>query len=363
MKIRFAVGPPAGPVPAPDLISFAGALEASGFDGIWLSDLPVAPVLDPLLALALLSGRTRTLRLGANIVPFGRSPYVLAKALAQLDQLSEGRLLLSFVTGLGQAGEREALGLGGADRGTAGSRRCSNAYGPAGATGARDPLPRRRSPPRALGATRPRAGSAGGLAGRTRAQGTGSCRPARRRMAGSPRHDRGGGHRTSSGSRRRRHPPGREVDPEHFGLSVALCPRRSAAITAGRAHRPPSRCRSAGADPGRQRWPARFSCSATWTPGCRSSSCARPSAPAPGSRKRDGSRMRSSTSRPDAAARYGRVGSSTTSSASGSQSSAGLSACISLRRSRTNAGAPERRRDDQLEQAVEGRRRPWPGSA
>jgi alkanesulfonate monooxygenase SsuD/methylene tetrahydromethanopterin reductase-like flavin-dependent oxidoreductase (luciferase family) len=88
MKIRFAVGPPAGPVPAPDLISFAVALEANGFDGIWLSDLPVAPVLDPLLGLALLAGRTRTLRLGANIVPFGRSPYVLAKALAQLDQLS-----------------------------------------------------------------------------------------------------------------------------------------------------------------------------------------------------------------------------------------------------------------------------------
>jgi probable F420-dependent oxidoreductase len=117
MKIRFAVGPPAGPVPAPDLISFAVALEANGFDGIWLSDLPVAPVLDPVLALALLAGRTHTLRLGANIVPFGRSPYVLAKALAQLDQLSDGRLLLSFVTGLGQAGERSALGLDGANRG------------------------------------------------------------------------------------------------------------------------------------------------------------------------------------------------------------------------------------------------------
>jgi probable F420-dependent oxidoreductase len=117
MKIRFAVGPPPGPVPAPDLISFAVALEANRFDGIWLSDLPVAPVLDPVLALALLAGRTHTLRLGANIVPFGRSPYVLAKALAQLDQLSDGRLLLSFVTGLGQAGERSALGLDGANRG------------------------------------------------------------------------------------------------------------------------------------------------------------------------------------------------------------------------------------------------------
>jgi probable F420-dependent oxidoreductase len=118
MKIRFAVGLPAGPVPASDLVSFALALEANGFDGIWLSDLPVAPVLDPLLAVALLAGRTRTLRLGANIVPFGRSPYVLAKTLAQLDLLSHGRLLLSFVTGLGQPGEREAMGLDGANRGS-----------------------------------------------------------------------------------------------------------------------------------------------------------------------------------------------------------------------------------------------------
>jgi probable F420-dependent oxidoreductase len=119
MKVRFAVGPPAGQVSGSDLVSFALALEEAGFDGIWLSDLPVAPVLDPLLALALLAGRTRTLRLGANIVPFGRSPYVLAKTLAQLDHVCDGRLLLSFVTGLGQPGERSALGLDDVNRGAA----------------------------------------------------------------------------------------------------------------------------------------------------------------------------------------------------------------------------------------------------
>ncbi|MGZ4177980.1 MAG: LLM class flavin-dependent oxidoreductase [Solirubrobacteraceae bacterium] len=113
MKVRFAVAP-ARDV---DILEFAEALEDSGFDGIWLSDLPVAPVLDPLLGLALTAGRTRRLRLGANVVPLGRNPFLLAKELAQLDQLSGGRLLLSFVTGLGQPGEREALGLDGAGRG------------------------------------------------------------------------------------------------------------------------------------------------------------------------------------------------------------------------------------------------------
>lgn len=99
------------------MAGFAEALERAGFDGLWLSDLPVAAVLDPLLGLALAAGRTSRLHLGANLVPLGRNPFLLAKELAQLDQISGGRLLLSFVTGIGAAGERQALGLDGARRG------------------------------------------------------------------------------------------------------------------------------------------------------------------------------------------------------------------------------------------------------
>src|SRR5579875_282744 len=117
MKVRFAVGPDRGWLSAPKLLDFAGAVEAVGFDGVWLSDLPVAPTVDPLLGIALLAGRTRRLRLGANIVPLGRNPFVLAKQLAQLDRISDGRLLLTFVTGVNQPGEREALGIAGATRG------------------------------------------------------------------------------------------------------------------------------------------------------------------------------------------------------------------------------------------------------
>ena len=117
MKIRFAVGPHASSLSGADMAAFAEALELAGFDGLWLSDLPVAPVLDPLLGLALAAGRTSRLHLGANLVPLGRNPFLLAKELAQLDQISGGRLLLSFVTGLGQPGERQALGLDGARRG------------------------------------------------------------------------------------------------------------------------------------------------------------------------------------------------------------------------------------------------------
>ena len=117
VKVRFAVAPHPGPVAGAEMLVFGHALEASGFDGIWLSDLPVAPILDPMLGVALLAGATKRLRLGANIVPLGRNPFLLAKQLAQLDQISDGRLLLSFVTGLHQPQERGALALDGASRG------------------------------------------------------------------------------------------------------------------------------------------------------------------------------------------------------------------------------------------------------
>ena len=102
--MRFAVGPDPGWLSASNLLDFAGAIETAGFDGVWLSDVPVAPTLDPLIGVALLAARTTRLRLGATVVPLGRNPFVLAKQLAQLDQVSDGRLLLTFVTGVNQLG-------------------------------------------------------------------------------------------------------------------------------------------------------------------------------------------------------------------------------------------------------------------
>jgi probable F420-dependent oxidoreductase len=237
MKIRFAVGPPAGPVAAADLIGFAAALEHTGFDGIWLSDLPVAPVLDPLLALALLAGRTSSLRLGANVVPFGRTPYVLAKALAQLDQLSGGRLLLSFVAGLGQPGERDALGLDGANRGAV----LEEVLASVRSYWAGE-IPDRDGPSQitasALDATRPRQdplevwlGGRGPRAldrvGRVADGWLGALVTPREAIAARERIQ------TSAAN------AGREVDPEHFGMSIAYArtdpqPSQLVALTARR---------------------------------------------------------------------------------------------------------------------------------
>ena len=117
MKVRLAIAPHPSSPSREEIVAFGQAIEASGFDGIWLSDLPVAPILDPLLGIALLAGITDRVRLGANVVPLGRHPFVLAKQLAQLDQISNGRLLLSFVTGIEQPSERNALIPSGATRG------------------------------------------------------------------------------------------------------------------------------------------------------------------------------------------------------------------------------------------------------
>jgi probable F420-dependent oxidoreductase len=117
MKIRFAVSPGIGSFDADAMVRFATASERLGFDTIWLSDVPLAAVGDPIVSLSHVAARTTTLKLGANIVPIGRNPMVLARQLAQLDQLSAGRLLLTLVPGVDQPGERRALGFPRGDRG------------------------------------------------------------------------------------------------------------------------------------------------------------------------------------------------------------------------------------------------------
>jgi probable F420-dependent oxidoreductase len=117
LKVRIAVAPGNIGTDPTMLASFLDGLEHHNFDTVWLSEIPMGSLVDPLLGLSFAAGRTTKLKLGANIVPFGHSPYVLAKKLAQLDQLSAGRLLISLVPGLDQPGEREMLQIGTDKRG------------------------------------------------------------------------------------------------------------------------------------------------------------------------------------------------------------------------------------------------------
>ena len=118
-KIRFAITPPAAALAEDEFDAYLDACERLGFDTLWVSDIPLGVQGDPLLHLTYAAARTRKLKLGANIVPLGRNPHWLAKQLAQLDRLSRGRLLLTFVPGLGAPAERAALGYSRGDRGVA----------------------------------------------------------------------------------------------------------------------------------------------------------------------------------------------------------------------------------------------------
>lgn len=117
MKVRIAVSVGLG---APDpsvLADTAAEAEDRGFDTLWVSDLPSLPAVEPSLALAFVASRTRRVRLGANFIPFGSEPYVMAHRLAQLDRLTDGRLLVALVPGLDLPEERTALGTAGRHRG------------------------------------------------------------------------------------------------------------------------------------------------------------------------------------------------------------------------------------------------------
>src|SRR3954451_20934046 len=109
------------------IATVAAAAEAAGFDGFGFTDHP-APTqrwlesgghdaLDPFVAMGFAAARTTTLRLIPNIVvlPY-RNPFVVAKAGATLDLLSEGRFTLAVGAGYLKS-EYAALGVDHAERG------------------------------------------------------------------------------------------------------------------------------------------------------------------------------------------------------------------------------------------------------
>lgn len=116
VKIRIAVATSNTPADPDGLANFIDGLEARRFDTVWLSDTPMSPVIEPKLALAMAGARTTRLKLGTNVVVAGRNPLLLAKELAHLDRLTNGRLLLAFMPGIGSPKERAALGVTGVDR-------------------------------------------------------------------------------------------------------------------------------------------------------------------------------------------------------------------------------------------------------
>ncbi|PLK68837.1 LLM class flavin-dependent oxidoreductase [Rhizobium sp. TH135] len=90
----------------PDLVR---QVDRSGFSAVWMRDVPVfdpngfgdaGSVYDPFVNLGFLAGITQNVALGtaAIVLPL-RHPMMVAKAVASVDQLSGGRLILGVASG------------------------------------------------------------------------------------------------------------------------------------------------------------------------------------------------------------------------------------------------------------------------
>ncbi len=117
MKVRIGVAAGTGVVEDPSaFFGLVDALDDLGYDSIWVPDVITTPTLDPIAALAAAAGRRERLKLGTHLILPGRNPVLLAKQLASLDRISNGRLLLLAVLGLRQPAELAAQGVDAATR-------------------------------------------------------------------------------------------------------------------------------------------------------------------------------------------------------------------------------------------------------
>lgn len=74
--------------------------EGSTFDSVWVADMPRAPSTEATTTLAFAAAATSRVRIGAGAVltPLN-APFDLARRLATIDQLSEGRLIVGVTLG------------------------------------------------------------------------------------------------------------------------------------------------------------------------------------------------------------------------------------------------------------------------
>jgi probable F420-dependent oxidoreductase len=120
MKIRIGLG--LGVRSALNDHSFldvVDAMEDLRFDSVWFTERIGGASPDPIVAMAAAAARTKKLKVGTSVMVLpGRNPIVLAKELATIDRISQGRLLPAFGLGAVDPQEQQAFGVERSSRGT-----------------------------------------------------------------------------------------------------------------------------------------------------------------------------------------------------------------------------------------------------
>ncbi len=117
MKVRIGIAVGQWPIQSADpeaILDLVDYLEALDVDSLWVSDRLVSSglILEPITFLSYIAGRVRKMKLGTStLVLPTRNPIVLAKELATLDFLSQGRLFPAIGLGGEESKDLQAVGV------------------------------------------------------------------------------------------------------------------------------------------------------------------------------------------------------------------------------------------------------------
>ncbi len=96
MKVRIGIS--LGPAATPEELGPSlTMLESAGVDSLWLSEVVYGPLVEPFIGMAYALARTSKLKVGTGVAVLpGRHPVLVAKQLASLAALAPGRVLPVF---------------------------------------------------------------------------------------------------------------------------------------------------------------------------------------------------------------------------------------------------------------------------
>jgi probable F420-dependent oxidoreductase len=121
VKVRVGIGPgttAAAGMGGEEFWTLIDGCERVGWDSVWFSERVGGDVMDPLAAIGAAIGRSSRMKFGFSVLVLpGRNPVLLAKQLASLDVLSNGRIVPVFGLGSPVPSEHEIFAVAKNERG------------------------------------------------------------------------------------------------------------------------------------------------------------------------------------------------------------------------------------------------------